>query len=89
MWERLERREIRRRGIRRADVGDRPRPDLPEGTDLLPEIRHIVVLMMENHSYDNYLGMLAGRGEGLPLGPTARRTSSTTSRTDVGIPSAT
>jgi len=25
--------------------------------------------MMENHSYDNYLGMLAGRGEGLPLGP--------------------
>ncbi len=69
MWERLERREIRRRGIRRPDVGDRPRPDLPEGTDLLPEIRHIVVLMMENHSYDNYLGMLAGRGEGLPLGP--------------------
>ena len=28
------------------------------GTDLLPEIEHIVVLMMENHSYDNYLGML-------------------------------
>jgi len=25
--------------------------------------------MMENHSYDSYLGMLAGRGEGLPLGP--------------------
>ena len=69
MWERLERREIRRRGIKRADVGDRPRPDRPEGADLLPEIRHIVVLMMENHSYDNYLGMLAGRGEGLPLGP--------------------
>jgi phospholipase C len=29
----------------------------------------MVVLMMENHSYDNYLGMLQGRGEGLPLGP--------------------
>jgi phospholipase C len=28
-----------------------------------------VVLMMENHSYDNYLGMLQGRGEGFPLGP--------------------
>jgi phospholipase C len=28
-----------------------------------------VVLMMENHSYDNYLGMLPGRGEGFPLGP--------------------
>jgi phospholipase C len=25
--------------------------------------------MMENHSYDNYLGMLRGRGEGFPLGP--------------------
>jgi phospholipase C len=24
--------------------------------------------MMENHSYDNYLGMLTGRGDGLPLG---------------------
>jgi phospholipase C len=24
--------------------------------------------MMENHSYDNYLGMLQGRGEGFPLG---------------------
>ena len=55
--------------IKRPDAGGRPRPDLPEGTDLLPQIRHIVVLMMENHSYDNYLGMLAGRGEGLPLGP--------------------
>src|ERR1041385_3618664 len=47
--------------------GGGPRPDLPPGTDLLPEIKHIVVLMMENHSYDNYLGMLAGRGDGLPV----------------------
>ena len=80
MWERLERREIgrrrahsarvaARRGISVSEAGERPRPDLPEGTDLLPQIRHIVVLMMENHSYDNYLGMLAGRGDGLPLGP--------------------
>ena len=80
MWERLEGREIRRRrassariaarrGITAPEVGDRPRPDLPEGTDLLPQIRHIVILMMENHSYDNYLGMLTDRGEGLPLGP--------------------
>jgi len=68
---RLESREIQRR-TRHADpgrAGDRPRPDLPPGTDLLPQIRHIVVLMMENHSYDNYLGMLAGRGEGLAQGP--------------------
>jgi phospholipase C len=70
MWERLERREIDRlRPPRAAAAGDRPRPDLPAGTDLLPQIRHIVVLMMENHSYDNYFGRLAGRGEGLPLGP--------------------
>ena len=46
-----------------------PDPGQPPGTDLLPRIRHIVVLMMENHSYDNYLGMLAGRGDGLALGP--------------------
>jgi phospholipase C len=68
---RLESREIRHR-TRHADpgrAGERPRPDLPAGTDLLPQIRHIVVLMMENHSYDNYLGTLTGRGEGLPLGP--------------------
>ena len=42
-----------------------PFPDRPAGTDCLPEIRHIVVLMMENHSFDNYLGVL-GRGDGLP-----------------------
>ena len=80
MLEGLEGREIRRRrassartaarrGITRLQAGGRPRPDLPEGTDLLPQIKHIVILMMENHSYDNYLGMLADRGEGLPLGP--------------------
>ena len=68
MWERLEQREIARRGLV-PGPGERPRPDLPPGSDLIPEIKHIVVLMMENHSYDNYLGMLAGRGEGLPLGP--------------------
>jgi phospholipase C len=38
------------------------------GTESLPQIRHIVVLMMENHSYDNYLGMLTGRGDGFELG---------------------
>ena len=70
MWHLLERYEIRRLGRRGPAAQPRPlpRPELPEGTDLLPQIRHIVVLMMENHSFDNYLGML-GRGEGLPLGP--------------------
>src|SRR5487761_373230 len=70
MWERVERAELKRRG-RHGDgraAGPPPEPSLPAGTDLLPQIRHIVVLMMENHSYDNYLGMLQGRGDGFPLG---------------------
>jgi len=46
--------------------GIRPKPKLPEGTDTLPQIEHIVVVMMENHSFDNYLGVL-GRGDGFPL----------------------
>src|ERR1700677_3736341 len=57
------------RGRSAARQGSRPQPARPTGTDLLPQIRHIVVLMMENHSYDNYLGMLPGRGDGFPLGP--------------------
>ena len=47
--------------------GSRPFPHLPEGTDTLPQIEHIVVLMMENHSFDDHLGTL-GRGDGLTLG---------------------
>ena len=38
--------------------GSLPYPHLPVGTDTVPQIDHIVVLMMENHSYDNKLGML-------------------------------
>ena len=70
-WEAIEQRQIKRRTgtVPRVDPGSRPQPDLPIGTDLLPKIKHIVVLMMENHSYDNYLGMLAGRGDGLACGP--------------------
>jgi phospholipase C len=70
MWNRLERYELKR-AERRAqghEPGPLPAPSLPVGTDLLPQIQHIIVLMMENHSYDNYLGMLQGRGEGFPLG---------------------
>jgi phospholipase C len=71
VWNRLEQRELKRlsRGITDAGPGRLPAPDRPAGTDLLPQIKHIVVLMMENHSYDNYLGLLTGRGEGFPLGP--------------------
>ena len=47
--------------------GSRPFPHLPAGTDTMPKIEHIVVLMMENHSFDDHLGTL-GRGDGLTLG---------------------
>ena len=49
--------------------GSLPYPNLPAGTDTIPQIEHIVVMMMENHSYDNYLGMLRRRGaDGFHLG---------------------
>jgi phospholipase C len=40
-----------------------PAPGLGTGTDMMPAIKHVVVLMLENHSYDNFFGML-GRGPG-------------------------
>ena len=46
--------------------GSRPYPDLAAGTDTMPQIQHIVMLMMENHSFDNLFGML-GRGDGFTL----------------------
>jgi phospholipase C len=70
VWESVERQGLRRRSPRmeRAQPGQRPDPSRPAGIDRLPQIKHIVVLMMENHSYDNYLGTLAGRGDGFPVG---------------------
>jgi phospholipase C len=35
-----------------------PFPHLAAGTPSMPQIEHIVVLMMENHSFDNLLGMV-------------------------------
>jgi len=66
-WQRLDKQTAHRR-TRKGELrpGERPDPARPPGTDLLPQIKHIVVLMMENHSFDNYLGTL-GRGEGLPV----------------------
>ena len=72
-WERIEREKLRQREWRwsPARPGDRPDPSRPAGTDLVPQVKHIIVLMMENHSFDNYLGTL-GRGDGLPLGDDGR-----------------
>jgi phospholipase C len=50
--------------------GSLPFPELPAGTDTIPQIQHIVVLMQENHSYDNRLGILRRPGaDGFLLGP--------------------
>ncbi len=56
-------------------VGERPDPSKPEGTDLIPHIEHVVVLMMENHSYDNYFGLL-GRGDGFTVDKNGKPTAS-------------
>ena len=68
-WERIERHQVRgrERQSHRHRPGERPDPARRVGTDLLPQIKHIIVLMMENHSFDNYLGTL-GRGEGFAVG---------------------
>jgi phospholipase C len=59
------RRGLNRRGV---NANDRPDPAATMGSDCLSQIDHIVILMMENHSFDNYFGMLKGRGEaGLPV----------------------
>jgi phospholipase C len=42
--------------LRKPD--SRPFPHLPAGTASMPEIKHVVVLIMENHSFDNLLGMV-------------------------------
>jgi phospholipase C len=41
-----------------------PHPHVPAGTDMLPDVEHVVILMMENHSFDDHFGRL-GRGDGL------------------------
>jgi phospholipase C len=68
LWEGVERQTLNLRSRRMvlSQPGQRPDPSRPAGTDLLPQIKHIVVLMMENHSFDNYLGTL-GRGEGFSV----------------------
>jgi phospholipase C len=53
-------------GRHRRQPDELPNPHLPPGTDTLPVIEHVIVLMMENHSFDNYLGTL-GRGDGLRI----------------------
>jgi phospholipase C len=56
--------------------GTLPFPHLKAGTDTIPQIKHVVVLMMENHSYDNHLGMLQRPGaDGFTLGSDGKPTA--------------
>ncbi len=41
--------------------GSRPFPGAPAGREFLHQIEHVVVLMLENHSFDNILGALPHR----------------------------
>jgi phospholipase C len=60
-----------------ARAGDRPYPNLPSGTESFPQLQHIVVLMMENHSFDNHFGALRRRGvNGLTFGSNGQATNS-------------
>ena len=47
-----------------------PRPDLtkPAGTDLIPKIKNIVIVMLENQSFDGILGTLTEAGSSAPRG---------------------
>jgi len=56
-----------------------PDPRQPEGTDLLPTIGQVVILMKENHTFDNYFGML-GRGDGFTLDASGQPTNSNPDR---------
>ncbi len=63
---------VKRKGI--LEPGSLPYPGRAVGTDQVPEIEHVVVLMMENHSFDNILGLI-GRGDGFTLGSNGQPTA--------------
>jgi phospholipase C len=63
-----------------AVLGTRPQAHLPEGTDLLPKIKHVVVVMMENQSFDSVLGTLTKPGTSIPRGDGLQWAKSTDGR---------
>jgi phospholipase C len=85
---RAERRQVQRllRRPGRGPRGSPPDPSVPVGRDTLPQIRHVVVLMMENHSYDNYLGALDGRGEGFPRDADGNPTATNEAMDEMTVP---
>ncbi|HEX7443936.1 MAG TPA: alkaline phosphatase family protein [Acidimicrobiales bacterium] len=71
---------------RKLVPGDLPNPAAAAGTDQLPQIKNIVVVMMENHSYDNVLGMQRGRGDGFTLDKQGKPTASNPWSATASIP---
>ena len=61
--------------VARFRAGSRPFPSRAAGIDMIPKIRHVVVVMMENHSFDNYFGVL-GLGDGFRLDASGTPTNS-------------
>ena len=56
------------------EAGSLPYPNVAAGTDQIPQIEHFVVVMMENHSFDNILGLI-GRGDGFTIGANGQPTA--------------
>lgn len=52
--------------ITRRKAGSLPHPALPAGKDTISEIDNVVILMLENRSFDHLLGAM-GRGDGLTM----------------------
>ena len=75
-------------------AGPRPNPKAPIGADQIPKIKHVVIVMMENQSYDGVLGMLNRPGTSTPHGagltrgatPTARAKNTNPSSLQKGAP---
>jgi phospholipase C len=65
---------VARHAVTLRQPGSLPYPDRPVGSDQVPTIKHIVVVMMENHSFDNVLGLI-GRGDGLAVDRRGRPTA--------------
>jgi phospholipase C len=70
--------KLRNRTFREERLGEnarRPDHNREIGANRSDEIRHVVVLMMENHSYDSYLGTHPRNreGDGFDLDPTSGR----------------
>ena len=73
------------RWVRRRASPAGPPPEIDEELGRsLEKIRHIVVVMMENHSYDNYFGSL-GRGDGFSSPDDPSEMNLTTNGTPVRV----